>query len=173
MNNIQPVTLSPDFATARVLSQTLRVFFIVNFAVAVVGLLATAIMPLWPQAVQFSLDDSLAAAVRLPMEQRVSTAVESVLQTLPALFVLYYAIRLFGLFAKGEVFTTRAIGHIRAVGQWTIVWAVAPAILQMLLHRDGHMHFEAVLLAFGVSTFIAAHVMAEAQRIADENASIL
>jgi len=33
--------------------------------------------------------------------------------------------------------------------------------------------FEPALLAFGVATFIAAHVMGEARRIADENASIL
>ena len=33
--------------------------------------------------------------------------------------------------------------------------------------------FEPALLAFGIATFIAAYVMGEAQRIADENASIL
>ena len=47
------------------------------------------------------------------------------------------------------------------------------AAAQLILQGHVRLKFEPPLLAFGIATFIAAHVMAEARRIADENASIL
>jgi hypothetical protein len=77
------------------------------------------------------------------------------------------------LFRQGRVFAAKPIIHIRAAGLWTIIWAFAPSAAQLILEGHVRMKFEPALLAFGIATFIAAHVMAEAQRIADENASIL
>ncbi len=94
-------------------------------------------------------------------------------RTAPALFLLYHAIRIFSSFAKGAVFAAKPIAHIRAAGFWTILWAFAPSAAQFILEHHIRMKFEPALLAFGIATFIAAHVMGEAQRIADENASIL
>jgi hypothetical protein len=96
-----------------------------------------------------------------------------IVRTAPALFLLYHAIKIFSSFAKGAVFATKPIAHIRAAGFWTIIWAFGPSAAQFILEHHIRMKFEPALLAFGIATFIAAHVMGEARRIAEENASIL
>jgi hypothetical protein len=103
-----------------------------------------------------------------------------VIRTLPALVLLHHAQRLFRLFARGEVFAPAPIHHIRVIGAWLIVWAFASTAGHIALNLAtgahpviGHVQFEPPLLAFGIATTIAATVMAEARRIADENASIL
>jgi hypothetical protein len=148
-------------------------FFVINFGVTGLWLVAAAVLPLWPVPASFTMDDTLISLAAQPMEARLNAALAIVVRTAPALFLLWHAIQVFGCFKKGEVFAQRPITHIRAAGLWTIIWAFAPSAAQLILQGHVRMKFEPALLAFGIATFIAAHVMAEAQRIADENASIL
>jgi hypothetical protein len=96
---------------------------------------------------------------------------------LPGLFLLVHARRLFSGFAHGDVFTAGAIAHVRALGLWLVISAFATLVAKLGLAAASGQHLDAGLkidtLVFGIATFVAAHVMAEARRIADENASIL
>jgi len=164
---------SPTFERARVLSNVLRWFFIVNFWVTAVWVAWVPLLLIWPESVQYNLDGSLVSVAGLAMPERINAVAAVVVRTAPALALLYHAIKIFGCFTKGEVFAAKPIAHIRAAGFWTIIWAFAPSAAQLILEHHVRIKFEPALLAFGIATFIAAHVMGEAQRIADENASIL
>jgi hypothetical protein len=164
---------STSYRQARTWSGVLWWFFVINFAVTALWLASAPLLLIWPQTASYNLDDSIVSVAGLPMPERVNAVLAIIVRTLPALVLLYHAIQVFGCFRKGEVFASRPIAHIRAAGFWTIVWAFAPSAAQLILEGHVRMKFEPPLLAFGIATFIAAHVMAEAQRIADENASIL
>ncbi|MES2472033.1 MAG: hypothetical protein V4601_04225 [Pseudomonadota bacterium] len=168
-----PLASSPSFERARNLSGLLWWFFVINFGVTALWLASAPVLLVWPEIGSFNLDDTIVSMAGLPMPERIRAVAALVVSTLPALVLLYHAIQVFGCFRKGEVFAARPIAHIRAAGFWTIVWAFAPSAAQLILQGHVRMKFEPALLAFGIATFIAAHVMAEAQRIADENASIL
>ena len=167
------LALSPSFERARTLSGVLRWFFLINFWVTAVWLAFVPLLLIWPEAVQYNIDGSLVSVAGQPMPDRVYAVAAVMVRTAPALMLLYHAIRVFRSFAKGEVFAAQPIAHIRAAGFWTIVWAFAPSAAQLILEHHVRIKFEPPLLAFGIATFIAAYVMGEAQRIADENASIL
>lgn len=173
MTSSSTLAISPSFERARILSHWLKWFFIVNFWVTAVWLAAVPLLLIWPEAIKYNLDDSLISVAGQPMPERISAVAAVIVRTAPALFLLHHAIRIFSSFAKGEVFAARPITHIRAAGFWTILWAFAPSAAQFILEHHVRIKFEPALLAFGIATFIAAHVMGEAQRIADENASIL
>lgn len=166
-------SLSPSFERARFWSGILRWFFVINFGVTALWLASTPLLLIWPEIASYNLDGSLVAVAGQPMPERINAIGAIIVRTIPALVLLYHAIRIFGCFAKGEVFAPTPITHIRAAGFWTIVWAFAPSAAQLILEHHVRIKFEPALLAFGVATFIAAYVMGEAQRIADENASIL
>jgi hypothetical protein len=166
--------LSPAFDKARSLSQVLMVFFVAAFWLNLAWMLAAAALPIWPEAARFTFDGSLVDVAGQPMPVRLNGVVAIVIRILPALVLLHHAAALFRGFAKGDVFTAAAIARIRAIGAWIIVWAFTPAAAHIVLAHNGHgLHFELPFLAFGGATFVAAHVMGEARRIADENASIL
>jgi len=173
MTSSLDLALSPTFERARVLSNALRWFFIVNFWVTAVWVAWVPLLLIWPESVQYNLDGSLVSVAGLAMPERINAVAAVVVRTAPALALLYHAIKIFGCFTKGEVFAAKPIAHIRAAGFWTIIWAFAPSAAQLILEHHVRIKFEPALLAFGIATFIAAHVMGEAQRIADENASIL
>ena len=164
---------SPSFERARSLSAMLWWFFVINFGVTALWLASAPVLLIWPESASYNLDDTIVSMAGLPMPERINAVLAIIARTAPALFLLYHAIQIFGCFRKGEVFAAKPIAHIRAAGFWTIIWAFAPSAGQLILEGHVRMKFEPALLAFGVATFIAAHVMAEAQRIADENASIL
>lgn len=173
MASTSDLALSPTFERARTLSNSLHWFFVINFGVTALWLAAVAALLIWPQIASYSPDGSLASVAALPMPGRMNEVAAIVIRTGPALVVLYHAIKIFGCFAKGEVFAATPIIHIRAAGFWTTLWAFTPALSQIVLDHQHIVKFDPPLLAFGIATFIAAHVMGEAQRIADENASIL
>ena len=165
--------LSPSFERARTLSAVLRWFFIINFGVTAIWLAFVPLLLIWPEAIKYNLDGSLVSVAGLPMPERINAVAAVIVRTGPALALLYHAIKVFSGFAKGEVFASQPIAHIRACGFWIIIWAFAPSAAQFILEHHVRIKFEPPLLAFGVATFIAAYVMGEARRIADENASIL
>ncbi len=136
-------------------------------------LASVPVLLIWPEAASYNLDGSVISVAGLPMPERINAVLAIIVRTGPALVLLYHAVKIFGCFAKGEVFAQSPITHIRAAGFWTIVWAFAPSAAQLILQHHIRLKFEPPLLAFGIATMIAAYVMAEARRIADENASIL
>jgi hypothetical protein len=173
MTTSSDLALSPTFDRARTLSNVLRWFFVVNFWVTAAWVACVPLLLIWPESIKYSLDGSLVSVAGQPMPERISAVAAVIIRTAPALFLLHHAIKIFSSFAKGEVFAARPIKHIRAAGLWTILWAFAPSAAQFILEHHIRIKFEPPLLAFGIATFIAAHVMGEAQRIADDNASIL
>ncbi|HKU54149.1 MAG TPA: hypothetical protein VJP60_02205 [Rhizomicrobium sp.] len=173
MSSTSDLALSPTFERARALSKVLRWFFIINLGVTAVWVASVLALLIWPQAANYSPDGSLISVAGLPMPERITAVAATIIRTAPALVLLYHAIKIFGCFARGEVFAATPITHIRAAGFWTIIWAFAPALSELVLQHQHVVKFNLPLLAFGIATFIAAHVMGEAQRIADENASIL
>jgi hypothetical protein len=167
------LALSPSFERARTLSSVLRWFFIINFGVTALWLGSVPLALVWPEAAQYNIDGSLVSLAGQPMPGRLYTVAAILVRPLPALVLLFHAIKVFSSFARGEVFAAKPIAHIRACGFWTIVWAFAPSAAQLILEHHVRIKFEPPILAFGVATFIAAYVMGEARRIADDNASIL
>ena len=173
MSDSPALALSPSFERARTLSSVLRWFFIINFGMTALWLVSVPLALIWPQAAQYNIDGSLVSLAGQPMPGRLYTAAAIIVRALPALVLLYHAIKVFSGFARGEVFATGPIAHIRACGFWIIIWAFAPSAAQLILEHHVRIKFEPALLAFGVATFIAAYVMGEGVRIANENASIL
>ena len=173
MSDSATLALSPAFERARNLSAVLWWFFLINFVVTALWLATVPLLLIWPEIARYNLDGSIVAVAGEPMSERVRAVLAIMARTVPALFLLFHAIRIFDCFRKGDVFATRPIEHIRAAGFWTIIWAFAPSAAQLVLQGHVRMKFEPALLAFGIATFIAAYVLGEARRIADENASIL
>jgi hypothetical protein len=94
------------------------------------------------------------------------------------LFLMHHTRRVFGHFARGEVFVLPVSGHIRGAGLWMIISFFANIAAQTALRLTGMMppgqsHGTAWPLVIGIVTFIAAYVMAEAQRIAADHAEII
>ena len=79
---------------------------------------------------------------------------------------------------RGEVFTSAAIANIRAASLWMLAVAFATSIDQFTFNAvvglGAHgLSFNPAMLFFGLCTYVAAYVMAEARRIADDNASFV
>jgi hypothetical protein len=104
---------------------------------------------------------------------------------IPPLFILHHARRMFRYFKRGEVFGAAPIDHIRLTGLWLMISVPFTFVAQILLNlavrapdvaaRTPRVYFDnnPVFLLFGLGIYVAAYVMAEARRIADENASIV
>ena len=171
--------LSPAFERARGLSRLLARLFAIGFWLTLFYLLIVAILMVIPLARQIGWDDSalVPLAAGHSIGERLLGAFSLSLGVLPGLFLLTHAWRLFRCFAAGQVFAAEPVAHIRAIGLWLIVSAVAALFAKIgLAAANGNpiavtLHVETII--YGIATFVAAHVMAEARRIADENASIL
>lgn len=74
--------------------------------------------------------------------------------------------RLFGLYRRGEVFSSGAIGLMRQSGIALVVFAAAPGLAQPLMHALGSpdrnwFHGETIpLLIVGAGLFVFAHIIA-------------
>ena len=193
MPDSSALALSPSFERARTLSRVMAVIFSLAFY-GMLAVLASA-----PAMVAFP---TIRGGIGLPHGIRIPIgalngwpAMGAVLATavllIPLILILHHARRLFGFFAKGAVFTARPIGHIRAAGLWmtaSFFTDIGGIMLLRFCGVENHIgaslppmsprhsliapEFLGVLFA-GIATTIAAHVMGEARRIADENASIL
>src|SRR5213075_1718327 len=153
MSSTSDLALSPTFERARLLSNVLRWFFIINFWVTAVWLAGVPLLLIWPEAASYNLDGSLVSVASLAMPERINAVAAVVVRTAPALVLLYHAIKLFGCFTKGEVFAVRPITHIRAAGLWTVIWAFAPVLSELVLQHQHIVKFNPPLLAFGIATF--------------------
>ena len=96
------------------------------------------------------------------------------------LLILHHASRAFVQFAKGEVFVTTAIARIRSAGLWLVIAGFAAGVEQVLFNLFAgvrpialELQLRPTLLFVGLAVYVMAYVMAEAQRIAADNASIV
>lgn len=171
----------PGLSRARLLSRIMAWIFTAAFLVLLTTLVAAPVFIAFP---------SLDGGIGLPHGIRISfadlsgwpaigTLAAVSLLVVPILFTLYHACKLFGYFAVGEVFTARPITQMRAAGMWLTACFFTNIAGVLLLQFCGHKiligpHTEYFGVLFtGIATTIAAYVMDEARRLADENASIV
>ncbi len=81
------------------------------------------------------------------------------LAAVPCLLALLYARRLFARFAEGDVFSLGTIALMRTAALWIVLAGVMPP--------------DPFTLVIGMAAYVAAYVMAEARRLADDSASIV
>lgn len=169
--------LSPSFERARALSRILTLLFTLGFWLGFVLALCVPLLAIWPHAGSIRWGNDLIEFIGLSQAQRVGLLATAEIGMIPALFLLHHARRLFGCFSRGEVFSTASVTHIRSAGFWLVISTLAAMVAKIGLYSTHGVKADVELdvqgLVFGITTFIAAHVMAEARRIADENASIL
>ena len=173
--------LSPEFNKARRLSRGMTVVLGIGIWVTIVWLAALLILLIWPSAGGWGdVGGSVIAPSSLSFGARAGALLAIFLGTAPSLLVLHHARRIFANFARGEVFIPSTIAHIRSAGLWLIVSGFASGVEEILFNLfagvapAGHDHeLKPVLLVFGVAVYIAAYVMAEAQRVSDDNAAIV
>jgi hypothetical protein len=196
MNDSPALALSPSFERARTLSRIIAILFTLGLLVMLTVALSAVVFvffPKTPSGVGFGigLPNGFGAGFgAIHGWPAVGTMVAVELMTVPTVLVLHHMRKLFFCFAQGEVFAARPIAHIRRAGLWmtmSFFTGIAGVFLLALCgHRQGLpgvIHFPnaipAIALRFegaiftGIPILIAAYVMAEARRIADENASIL
>jgi hypothetical protein len=170
--------LSPAFERARSLSRLLATLFAIGFVLTMFYLVVVAVLMVVPLADTIGWEDNaLVPLAGHSLGARITGAFFLAVGVLPGLFLLVQARRLFAGFAKGEVFNAGAIAHVRAVGLWLVVSTFATLLAKIGLAAANGQTPNADLkidtLIVGIATFVAAHVMAEARRIADDNAGIL
>jgi len=175
--------LSSGFDRAKKLSRIMAVLFTIGFWVTLVGttlVIAILFIPQTPPGHEdvVGLNDISVSLDGLSFGQRVWVLLAIEMVGLPVVFLMHHTRRVFGHFARGEVFVLPVIGHVRRASVWLIVSFFANIAGQIMLRATGLMppgqsHGTAWPLIIGVVTFIAAYVMAEAQRIAADNAEIV
>jgi hypothetical protein len=113
-----------------------------------------------------------------------------IIASLPSLFIFHHAKHVFAYFAKGEVFNAGPISHMCSAGLWLIVSMIAasaaqlitafalwgyqsfhPRLIDLLVSNLLRLHFSTLFV--GIAVYVTAYVMAEAQRIAADNAKII
>lgn len=145
--------LSPGFDRARRLSRALVIALTVCLVLGVVGLIGFTVYMVSPD-----LQEMIArhTSHRLPGKHKYFFAL---IAAVPYGLALIYARKLFARFAAGEVFTAQTIGILRTAALWLTV--------------SGFLPFQPLTLIAGVATYVAAYVMVEACRLADDSASIV
>lgn len=145
--------LSPGFDRARRLSRALVLALTVCLVLGVIGLIAFTVYMLSPD-----LQEMIARHTthRLPGKGKYVFALAA---AVPYGLALIYARRLFSRFAAGEVFTAETIGILRTAAMWLTI--------------SGFLPFQPLTLIASVATYVAAYVMVEACRLADDSASIV
>jgi hypothetical protein len=185
---IQPVSaaagpgLSPDFNKAMRISRSVTVVLAIGFWVTLAWLALLPLALVWPAAGEWGLWRSgvVFAPAGLSLAPRAGAVLAIILSVAPSLLILHHGRRIFANFAGGNVFVPSTIAHIRALGLWLTVSGIASGVGQILFNIFAGIRpaahdpdFKPVLIVFGIGIAVAAYVMAEAQRIADDNAAII
>jgi len=175
--------LSPDFERARKLSRFMAVMFTIAFWLTLLGTIVILAIPFVPYRPHgdtsvVGFNDITVVVGGLSFGQRAWVSLVMVIAALPTVFLMHHTRRVFGHFARGEVFILPVIGHVRQAGLWLVISFFANIAGQTALRLTGlipreQAHGSAWPLIIGVVTFIAAYVMAEAQRIAADHAEIV
>ena len=177
-------TPSPGFTRARKLSRFMAVIFTIGFGVTLLVAVLILGTPLEPiidpggHGVIEGYSDLKVSLDGLSMAQCAWVMLAMEMTILPVLFLLHHARRVFGHFAKGEIFVLPVIVHIRQAGLWLFISFFANiashvALAAAKLIPNGQTHGSTWPLLIGVTTTIAAYVMEEARRIAADNAEIV
>lgn len=146
--------LSPAFDRARRLSKILVFALTACLVLGAIGLLVFTAYILSPDLQAF-ITERFHKVPRMGGHKYVFALVAAV----PYGLALIYARKLFARFAAGEVFTAGTIGVMRTAALWLTV--------------SGFIPFQPLTLIAGIATYVAAYVMEEACRIADDSASIV
>jgi hypothetical protein len=180
MNQASPTNpaLSPGFDRARKLSRIMAVIFTIGFWLTLLAAILVLAVPFVPGNGMVGFYDVSVSLNGLSFTQRAWVTLAMEMVALPMLFLTHHARRLFGHFARGEVFVLPVIADIRQAGLWLIVSFFANIagetwLLATKTVPPGHVHETTWPLLIGIVTFIAAYVMEEAQRIAADNAEIV
>ena len=148
--------LSPEFDRARKLSRILEILLTIAFWG---GVVAGPLGALW---VLNGVGEHHWLPHIPPFHNEFPKPVAAVLVILvliPSLGALFFARRVFAQFAKGEVFAAETIAHMRTAALWVTIAGIVPP--------------RAIVLVVGIAGYVATYVMAEARRIADDNAGIV
>jgi hypothetical protein len=169
---------------AKKLSRIMLVLFTVAFLVMLSVAVAAVVFVFFPKApsgVGYGI--GLPHGVRIGFGtlnrwQAVGAMVATEIMVLPILLTLHYSRKLFGCFAKGDIFAAKPIAHIRAAGLWlTVSFFTDTAGIILLSHCGQNQHISPVeflgTLFIGIPIIIAAYVMEEARRIAADHAEIV
>lgn len=146
--------LSPRFDRARRLSKILVFALTACLVLGVIALLVFTAYMLSPDLQAFITE----RFHRVPPIRGHKYAF-ALVAAVPYGLALIYARKLFARFAAGEVFTPATIGIMRTAALWLTV--------------SGFIPFQPLTLIAGIATYVAAYVMEEACRIADDSASIV
>ncbi|MGE4064475.1 MAG: hypothetical protein AB7E79_14000 [Rhodospirillaceae bacterium] len=147
--------LSPGFDKARRLSRILVFFLSAGFVLGVIAILCFTVYMASPELQAF-----IAGISKHPIGKiGLATYVFGVLSSIPVFLALFYARRLFQRFADGDVFSLPTIGLMRTAAMWITIAGIVPP--------------RPLTLVIGMATYVAAYVMAEARRLADDSASIV
>ncbi len=154
--------LSPEFDKARAWSQILAFLFSVGYWATLAFLVVISAVSVWPESVGVAknfIQGITPEPITVPIWGRVGGLGIVVVVFVPIVAVFHSAQRVFRHFARGEVFSASTIERIRTTALWLIVAGIIPP--------------RPVLLIVGIAAYVTAYVMAEARRIADDNASII
>jgi hypothetical protein len=148
--------LSPGFDKARRLSRILVVLLTIGFVLGVFGIVCfTVYMAYSPELQAFIARHSDHSLPHISWGKYVLVLVSAV----PCFLGLFYARRLFARFAEGDVFSASTIELMRTAALWIVVAGVIPP--------------RPLTFVVGIAAYVAAYVMAEAARLADDSASIV
>ncbi len=164
-------------------------------ALSALGMIALPLMVavtfLYPDGTQwlmFAVDHTgaqLTAAI--PIQYRVDALVCEIVPLGFVLWALWSLAQLFASYAKGEVFTAAPLRHLQNVARALFLGVLADMVMEapisfLLSYANGPGHRE-VSVGFGSNdvarlfvagaVLVIARVMAEARRVADENAGFV
>ena len=170
--------LSPSFDRARMLSRIMALLFTIAFWLIAAVLACLPLMLVWPMDAGLTINGELVRYADLTRGQQFLAFLAAALNLAAALPLMHHLRRAFGAFARGEVFSSATIVHIRSTGIWLIACflagvATVPLMIGAGLHDAEQMPVDFWPLFTGLTTFIAAHVMTEASRIAADHAEIV
>ena len=154
--------VSQGFDKAKRLSRILSVVFAIGFWITLLFLISISLVAVWPDGFEHLkafIRDRAPGHVDFPVTMRLSAIGILVTAIVPILGVFENARRVFHRFADGDVFSLGTIGLLRTTAIWLIIAGVVPPRPE--------------LLVMGIAAFVAAYVMVEARRLADEAAGIV
>jgi hypothetical protein len=163
---------------------------VLSYAGMLIGPIVVVLVFIYPDRthwldIRMSHVGELTGAV--PLSDRMSALAFELIPILIASWGLFALAKLFRLFAKGKIFASenlRALGRVAMAIFWYVVFgflAQAPVTYFMSHHAaPGHREIslgfgsdDVEMLFLAGATFVIARVMAEARRMADENAAFV
>jgi hypothetical protein len=179
--------MSTSLSRIRTLSRWVR-------ALCVLGALVTVSVNLrvWSSAELVTLTAHLnwgldPAVIHTGLSNRALGALASLLPLSVGLFVLWQVWQLFGAYGQGQIFTSASVLRLRRVASGMLALALAQplavALISLALTKDNPVgkrllalnlsSHDYLALLFGLVMLAIASVMAEAQRVAEENAEFI